>query len=247
MRINRYLARCGIASRRKAEALVLSGRVTKNGELVHNLATDVKSSDQICVDGSVVALLSEPILLAYHKPRGRICSHHDPFGAPIIYDQLPKEQGLFSIGRLDNDSEGLLLVTNDGKLAQRIAHPSNETEKEYIVVLDRPFTRSDANILLRGLRVEGTVMRMDAIQPFISVKEDGVWEQVLSDWPPTCTSSHIVRVILHEGHKREIRRMFAKLHFQVLRLIRIRIGSIRLEGTLAGEYRQIECDGKEQR
>lgn len=247
MRINRYLARCGIASRRKAESLVLSGRVTKNGEIVHNLATDVQSCDQICVDGSTVTLLSEPILLAYHKPRGRICSHHDPFGAPIIYEQLPKEQGLFSIGRLDGDSEGLLLITNDGKLAQRIAHPSNETEKEYIVVLDRPFTLSDANILLRGIRVEGTVMRMDAIRPFISVKEDGVWERVLADWPPTCTSSHIVRVFLHEGHKREIRRLFAKLDYQVLRLIRVRIGSIRLEGTLAGEYRRIECDGKEQR
>lgn len=247
MRINRYLARCGIASRRKAESLVLSGRVTKNGEIVHNLATDVQSCDQICVDGSTVTILSEPILLAYHKPRGRICSHHDPFGAPIIYEQLPKEQGLFSIGRLDGDSEGLLLITNDGKLAQRIAHPSNETEKEYIVVLDRPFTLSDANILLRGIRVEGTVMRMDAIRPFISVKEDGVWERVLADWPPTCTSSHIVRVFLHEGHKREIRRLFAKLDYQVLRLIRVRIGSIRLEGTLAGEYRRIECDGKEQR
>lgn len=244
MRINRFLAQCGVASRRKAEALVLDGRVTKNGETIHDLATDILETDRVCVDGKVVYPLSERLVLAYHKPRGFICSHHDPFGAALIYDQLPKNKGLFSIGRLDRDSEGLLLVTNDGKLAQRIAHPSGETEKEYVVVLHRPFVASDADALVRGINVDGTRMRMDAVQRYVGGKKDALWESVLSAWPPSCASSCIIRVTLHEGHKREIRRLFATLHYQVLRLIRVRIDNIFLEDIPVGEYRLIDGKGK---
>lgn len=244
MRINRYLARCGVASRRKAETLVRDGRVTKNGEIVRELSTTVEEADRICVDGEMVSLLSERLLLAYHKPRGLVCSHHDTFGAPLIYEQLPQNKGLFSIGRLDRDSEGLLLITNDGNLGHRVAHPSTETEKEYITVLDRPFTITDAETLTRGIQVDGTLMRMDAVQYYVANANDALWERVLPAWPPSVAPSCVVRVVLHEGHKREIRRLFRALHYRVRRLIRVRIGRIILGDLLPGAYRPL--DGKEE-
>lgn len=244
MRINRFLARCGIASRRKAEAIVLAGRVSKNGETILDLATDIEEEDRVCVDGHPVQILAQRLLLAYHKPRGLLCSHHDPFGAPLIYEQLPKGQGLFSIGRLDRDSEGLLLITNEGKWAQQIAHPSHETEKEYIVVLNRPFAKRDVAALKKGMTIEGEHLRMDDVHGYRRRTEDAQWESILPDWPPACPLEAIVRVTLHEGHKREIRRLFSALCYNVLRLVRIRIDTIALGNLPPGQYRRVKGKDK---
>lgn len=237
MRINRFLARTGIASRRKSEAILLEGRVTINGLRVDHLATEVSPQDIVCVDGKHIAWPQERLLLAYHKPVGLLCSHSDPHASRLIYDDLPKDLGLFSIGRLDRDSEGLLLITNDGILAQSVAHPSMETEKEYVVVLNRPFVEKDRETLLRGVSIEGSLWRMDAVKPYTS---DAGLDEILPQWPPKILPTRIVRVLLHEGHKREIRRLFAALQYRVLRLVRVRVAEIQLYGILPGDYRVLE-------
>lgn len=237
MRVNRFLARSGVASRRHAEAFVRAGRVRVNGTILTDLSTQIAEGDVVEVDGKRVDLPQMPAVLRYHKPRGVLCSHADPHGTHFIYDDLPAIPGLFSIGRLDQDSEGLLLVTNDGAYAQRVAHPSFETEKEYYVLLDRPLEHDDARALIRGVKRNGVVYRADAIRPHVPRSEE---QAILPDWPRADDGAPLYSVLLHEGKKREIRHLFAAKDYTVKRLVRIRIDAVMLWGLAPGAYARLE-------
>ncbi|MDD7592966.1 MAG: pseudouridine synthase [Peptoniphilaceae bacterium] len=237
MRINRFLARSGVASRRKAEDLVREGRVRVNGRVTTDLATQVEACDSVEVDGASIVLPAETVVFRYHKPRGVLCSHEDPHGGALIYDDLPKVPGLFSIGRLDKESEGLILVTNDGAFAQEVAHPSFETEKEYVVLLDRFLMASDRARLLRGVCVDGVCYHCDAIRLHRPTAEEGA---LLPDWPTPDQKAPLYSVLLHEGKKREIRHLFQSAGYRVDRLVRVRIEDVRLDGLAPGEYARWE-------
>jgi 23S rRNA pseudouridine2605 synthase len=216
VRLNRFLALAGIASRRGAEEYIRHGRVTVNGELSTDLATQVAHSDQVRVDGRIVRT-QEFIYLLLNKPADFITTRSDERSRKTIYDLLPGDlPNLAHVGRLDKESEGLLLLTNDGDLAFRITHPKFKLEKEYLVTLDREFQTEDSPKTKKGVYLSEGRARFDAI-----VK----------------VNRQQVQVVLTQGLKRQVRRVFAALGYKVRRLQRVRIGPLTDRGLRSGEVR----------
>lgn len=216
MRLNRFLAAAGLGSRRACEELIASGAVAINGSRVEKLATLVTEEDDVRVHGRIVHVARKTYLLL-HKPRGFVVTRSDERGRRTIYDLLPPEfSKLFHVGRLDKDSEGLLLLTNDGDLAQKLTHPSHEIEKEYEVTLDKPFDPAHSAKMLKGIFIEGGRARFERIH-------------ILGP-------GH-VRVVLQQGLKRQIRLMFYDMGYEVERLKRTRIGSIQDDAMPPAHFR----------
>lgn len=208
MRLNRFLAQAGVGSRRSSEDLVRAGRVTVNGELVTNLATQIGQKDAVKVDGRLVRA-QRSLTALLHKPPGYICSASDESGRETIFDLLPRNwPRLFHVGRLDKESEGLLIVTNDGDLALQLTHPKFKIEKEYEVDVDRPFSFEDREKLLKGFHILGGRAKAERLNKLSSTR---------------------LRIVLRQGIKRQIRLMLYELGYEVKRLVRTRIGKITLD------------------
>jgi len=219
VRLNRYLSQCGIASRRGAEQIILEGRVSINGHVMTNLATQVSTEDKVVVDGRPVQA-ELPIVIAINKPRGYICSHGDTHERMTIYDLLPlKYQNLHHVGRLDKESEGLILMTNRGDLSHRLMHPSMGAEKEYEVVVDQPLHPDVLAKLIKGMMTEEGHARAERA------------------WLAKPNKAHVV---LKQGLKRQIRLMFYHLGYEVERLTRIRIGWLQLRGLQLGGWKELK-------
>ncbi|MCX6851836.1 MAG: pseudouridine synthase [Verrucomicrobia bacterium] len=218
MRLNRYLSQCGIASRRGAEEIILGGRVSINGHVITELATKVQPEDKVVVDGSPVRA-ETPVVLVLNKPKGYLCSRGDKQDRMTIYDLLPlKYQNLHHVGRLDKDSEGLILLTNRGDLSHRIIHPSQGAEKEYEVVVDQALNPDVMAKLVKGMMTEEGFARAERT------------------WMDGDYRAHIV---LKMGLKRQIRMMLYYLGYEVTRLTRIRIGWLKLHGLARGAYKEL--------
>jgi 23S rRNA pseudouridine2605 synthase len=216
VRLNRFLASAGISSRRGAEEFIRRGRVTVNGELQIELATQVAPVDQVRVDGQLVRT-QRLIYLLLNKPADYLTTRSDERSRKTIYDLLPGDlPKLAHVGRLDKESEGLLLLTNDGDLAFRITHPKFKLEKEYLVTLDREFQPEDSAKTKKGIYLSDGRARLDTI-----VK----------------VNPRQVRVVLTQGLKRQVRRIFAALGYKVRRLQRVRIGPLTDRGLRPGEMR----------
>jgi 23S rRNA pseudouridine2605 synthase len=217
MRLNRFLAASGLGSRRSCEELILGGRVSVNGQICQNLATEVSGEDFVKV-GSRRIVPEKPLYILLHKPRGYLCTAADTHERRTIFDLLPGHwPRLFHVGRLDRDSEGLMILTNDGDLGLRLTHPRYKIDKEYEVLLDRPFDAAkDAPKLLRGVNTEHGRAKAETVRQL---------------------SPMVLRIVLRQGLKRQIRLMLYKVGYEVERLIRIRIGPLRLSGLRAGEWR----------
>lgn len=221
MRLAKYLANAGIASRRKCEELIADGRVTVNGKIIITPAFNVTPvQDTVCYEGKKV----EQSTLQYYvfnKPAGYICSAKDQHAKHLIYDLLPEYMhSMFYVGRLDKDTEGLLILTNDGDLAQGITHPSHEIEKHYIAECAGEFTQRIADRMLDGIVDDGEFLHAKKVE-LIKQREE----------------SAIVEIVLTEGRKREVRRICAATGFDVIRLARISVGNIRLGRLAAAQYR----------
>jgi 23S rRNA pseudouridine2605 synthase len=216
MRLNQFLARAGFGSRRACEQLILDGSVTINGHRLRELATQVAPEDAVLVHGKPVKLPA-PIVAILHKPPGYLCTSPEATKERTIYDLLPASwPRVVYVGRLDKDSEGLLVVTNDGHLSQRLTHPSHKLRKTYIVTLDREFDFALAPKMKKGVSIEEGMARM---------------EDIFRVGPRT------LKVALTQGLKRQIRQMFHKFGYEVRRLVRIQIGHLSLEGLPAGQHR----------
>jgi 23S rRNA pseudouridine2605 synthase len=219
VRLNRFLSQCGIASRRGAEQIIVEGRVSINGHIITTLATQVEPTDKVVVDGKPVQT-ELPIVVALNKPRGYLCSRGDTHDRMTIYDLLPARfQQLHHVGRLDKDSEGLLLMTNRGDLSHRLIHPSMGAEKEYEVVIDQPITQEGIAKLIKGMPTEEGFARAER-----------AW----------LITPHRVHVVLKQGLKRQIRLMFYFLGYEVERLTRIRIGWLQLRGLAKGSWKELK-------
>ncbi len=219
MRLNRYLSQCGIASRRGAEQIISEGRVSINGHIITNLATQVEPDDKVIVDGKPVQ--SElPVVLALNKPKGYLCSRGDTHDRMTIYDLLPERfQHLHHVGRLDKESEGLLLMTNRGDLSHRLIHPSMGAEKEYEVVVNKPMSQETMARLVKGMPTEEG-----------HAKAERAWME----------TGYRCHVVLKQGLKRQIRLMFYYLGFEVERLTRTRIGWLNLRHLQKGGWKQLK-------
>jgi len=215
MRLNRYLAACGIGSRRSVEPIIEAGRVAVGGEVVRGLAVEVGEGDVVTVDGREVKPAGT-LTLVMHKPPGLVCSRDDEEGKDTIYSLLPgRFRGLHHVGRLDRDSEGLLILTNDGDLTQQLLHPSRGVEKVYQVTLDRSFDPALLGRLTEGIRTEVGLAR-------------AVRAKVISP--------RRLELVLHQGLKRQIRLMFGALDYRVKRLVRVRIGPIHIQDVPFGRW-----------
>ncbi|HEY7163577.1 MAG TPA: pseudouridine synthase [Candidatus Binatia bacterium] len=225
-RLQKILARAGLASRREAEQWIVEGRVAVNGTVVTKLGTQADpGKDSIKVDGKRINPVVAPRYLALHKPPGIITTLNDPQGRPDLtrfLGNLPIRQRVFPVGRLDFNSSGLLLLTNDGELAQRLTHPRFGVKKIYRVKLNEPPAEEDLMRLRNGIRLEDGVTAPARVRIVEKLKKNA--------W---------IEIELHEGRYREVRRMFEALGYFVEKLIRIRVGPVKL-GTLApGEVRPL--------
>ena len=218
MRLNRFLAAAGVASRRRCDELIASGRVTINGRICTDFSAQPAEGDHVKVGGKMVRA-QHKLHLVLHKPAGFVSTQSDPNARDTIFDLLPPNMPrLFNVGRLDAQSEGLLVLTNDGDLAQRLMHPRYKVEKEYEVTLDHAWDAAIAPKLLRGLMLDGQRARLEKIY---SVR-------------PT-----LLRVILRQGINRQIRRMFYEIDYEVKKLVRTRIGNLRLGDLPRGHWRPL--------
>ncbi|HEX8274713.1 MAG TPA: pseudouridine synthase [Longimicrobiaceae bacterium] len=223
VRLQVFIARSGIASRRGAEELIAEGRVWVNGEPVTAPGTKVTPGlDTVEVDGEPISSAVETMWVALHKPKGYVTTRHDPYGRKTIYELLPaKLHHLFHVGRLDRDSEGILLLTNDGPGANRFLHPRFGVTKEYLVDVDGRPTSEEMRRLVGGVELEDGVARAESAERLHQVDLD-VWR---------------IRVVLREGKKREVRRMLDAVGHPVRRLIRRRFGPVELGELPSGKWR----------
>jgi len=219
LRLQKFLAEAGVCSRRAAEALIAQGEVWVNGAAATLGQKITPGVDRVTVGGKTIQATVQPLVtVAVHKPRGLVCSNDDPHHAATVFELLPRELNklrFFCAGRLDLDSEGLVILTTDGDLAHRLMHPSNVVVKRYHVILKSPFPSSRLGQLIRGVVVEGEKMKVERAA-LINAGAGG--------------TSTDLDVHMHHGKKREIRQLFTTLGYDVKRLRRYQIGALQLKG-----------------
>jgi 23S rRNA pseudouridine2605 synthase len=220
IRLQVFLARAGVASRRASEEFIRQGRVTVNGEVVCRPGTQVGEGDAVRFDGALLEAESNLRYLALNKPPFYICASSDPQGRPLAKSLLPKDitERLYNVGRLDYRSSGLILFTNDGEFAGSVSHPSRGIEKEYLVEASGPIPASVIEAFQQGVEIEGEVFRCKNIESL---------------------GRKSLRVVLVEGKNREIRRVFSHFHLHPERLHRVRIGPVLLDGLEEGKSRPL--------
>lgn len=226
MRLQAYMSKCGVASRRASEDLIAQGRVMVNNKTIREMGYKINEDDIIQVDGETIELPLKKYYIALNKPRGFVCTNYDPnedrYARSLI--GIKDNNLLFNVGRLDKDSTGLLLFTNDGDFANKMMHPKYEIEKEYIVKLNRPVDFDDLNRALDGIYI-------DQSTPYRIKRYDLI--------PRT---KEYIKVTLTEGKNREIRKIFSYLNYDVKSLTRIRIGCVYLGDMEVGEWRNLTED-----
>jgi 23S rRNA pseudouridine2605 synthase len=218
MRLNRFLAAAGLGSRRHCDELIAAGRVTVNGKVCTNFSAQPSARDHVKVDGKLVHV-APALTIMLHKPAGFVSTRKDLHARDTVFGLLPEKFcHLFNIGRLDAQTEGLLLLTNDGELALRLTHPRYKVDKEYEVTLDRPWDPALAPKLLRGILLNGQRATAARVQSLSRTR---------------------LRVVLRQGINRQIRRMFEAVGYRVKRLLRVRIGNLRLADLPCGHWRAL--------
>ena len=223
MRLNKFLSNSGLTSRRKCDQLIEEGKVFVNGKQVTELGSQInEKKDKVTVEGKTITLPSSFVYIKLNKPKGYACTAQDEKGRKTIYDLIDSEERLFSIGRLDYDTEGLILLTNDGDFANKVAHPKFNIDKEYRVTVEGEIKESEMAVMRKGVVVDGQRMP-SAIVNFISY-ENGNTK---------------LSVIIDEGQNRQIRRMFEAIGKTIKLLKRVRIGQVRLGGLRRGDYKDL--------
>lgn len=219
MRINKYIANTGYTSRRKADDLIKEGRVRVNDTLITEPGFKVNDNDEVTIDGQLLEL-EEKFYIKLYKPVGYITSNFDPYNKLDLNDLVDIDKRFYAAGRLDKDSEGLLIITNDGEFTNNIIHPKFKLDKEYIVDVDKTLSRKEENLFMQGLDIGNGEHTSDAYIKLIGNKK--------------------YQVIIHQGYNRQIRRMFEYFSSNVTRLKRIRIGDIRLSDLREKDYRYFD-------
>ncbi|MBP3427461.1 MAG: rRNA pseudouridine synthase [Clostridia bacterium] len=225
MRLQKYMAMCGVAARRKCEEIILAGRVSVNGQVIDQMGTQVEEGDIVELDGQRIMPEERKRYIIYHKPAGEVTTVSDEKGRETVMDRFRDfEERLYPVGRLDYDSEGLLLLTNDGELAQRLTHPSCEADKVYLARVTGNPSNEAIERLRRGVFMEGDERRTYPAQVRV-VRDEALYSDII--------------VSIHEGRNRQVRRMFDAVGHKVLLLRRIRFGPLELGDLRRGEWREL--------
>ncbi len=219
VRIAKFLADCGIASRRKSEELVISGKVKIGDKIIKEVGINVDiNSDNIKVDDRLIKK-EEKVYYILNKPKGYVCSVSDPYNSKTVVSLIKSDKKIVPVGRLDKDSEGLILLTNDGDLVYKLTHPKFEIEKRYLVELDKVIDRDLINDLKEGVLLDEGLAKAD------KVKKVGKKELLIT---------------IHQGWNRQIRRMLGHLSYGVIDLIRVSEGNLELNDLPLGEFEKIK-------
>lgn len=222
IRINKYIASAGVASRRKADELIQAGRVVVNGQTVVDLGIKIwPNRDKIFVDGKQIVILDKPVYILFNKPTDCITTTSDERGRQKVLDYVRVRERIFPVGRLDRKTTGVLLLTNDGEIANRMMHPRRKIEKIYQVTLDAPITPEQIAQLRKGVKLEDGFASADEILALPGGK------------------NKVLGVVLHEGRNRQVRRMFEKLGFDVKKLDRVSYAGLIYTGLRRGAWRYL--------
>ena len=223
MRLQKYMALCGVASRRKAEEMIAEGKVSVNGLTITEMGVQVEDGDEVRVEGRVIRPEEIKKYVMYHKPAGEVTTVSDPEGRPCVLDHFRDEPvRLYPVGRLDYDSEGLLLLTNDGALTERLLHPSHQVDKTYLARVTGRVTLETVRNLRMGVMLDD---HRTAPAKVRIIKEEAF--------------ATVVLVTIHEGRNRQVRRMFEENGHQVLQLRRVKFGPLELGDLPRGQWRDL--------
>lgn len=226
MRLNKFLSNSGVASRRKCDEIIQEGRVFVNGKQVNELGLQVNpKKDKVTIEGKRINLPSSFVYIKLNKPKGYACTASDEKGRKTIYELIDTDERLFSIGRLDYDTEGLIILTNDGEFANKVAHPRYHTEKEYRVTAEGEIVESELAVMRKGVVIDGERLPSAKIEKLSF--ENGFTK---------------LSVVIDEGKNRQIRKMFEAIGHQIKLLKRVRIGNVKLGGLSRGEYKDLTED-----
>ncbi len=224
VRLNKFMADAGVGSRRHCDQLILRGRVTVNGIKVNELGVKVDPTHKVVVDGKTLHA-QKLVYWVVNKPKGYLCTNHDPGGRPTVLELIPHvEERVYTVGRLDDDSEGLLLLTNDGDLALKLTHPSFGITKSYIVLVAGVTTDDELLRMTTGVRLSEGMAKAQFVE---RIARQG--------------NATLLRIVLSEGKNREIRRMLAKLGHKVMELRRVSIGPIQIDRLKRGKCRKLSA------
>lgn len=222
MRINTFIAKTGLCSRRKADILISEGKIKLNGKAMNLLGVKiVPEKDVVEYKGKVLKLKEKNTYILLNKPKGYITTTKDEMGRKTVTNLLPphlRKKRLFPVGRLDKDTTGLLILTDDGELANKLMHPRSNVEKTYEVILDKPLHKENVGKLIKGVIDEGELLRTKSVK---------------------CIENNKVEVVLTEGKKREIKRMFQKLGYTINEIKRTRYAFLTLKGLKVEDYREL--------
>lgn len=221
MRINKYIAHSGYTSRRKADELIFKGKVKLNGQTIKEPGIQVNDNDLVEIDGKNLSI-EKKFYIKLYKPIGFITSNFDPYNEKDLNDLVDIDKRFFAAGRLDKDSEGLLIITNDGEFTNNLIHPKFKLDKEYIVKVDSRLSKNQENEFENGLDIGNGEKTSDAKIEYLG--------------------NNIYKVIIHQGYNRQIRRMFKVLGKKVISLKRIKIGKISLSDLKEKEYRYFDSE-----
>lgn len=224
MRLQKYLALCGVASRRSAEKLITDGRVGVNGTIIRELGTKVGPRDKVTFDGKPVSYTEKKIYIALNKPTGVLSSASDDRGRKTVVDLVKGDfdERLYPVGRLDYDTEGLIFLTNDGNFTYAVTHPKHNIDKTYEAVIRGILTEDQIVSLCRGVDIDGFITS--------PAKLDVIEER---------DSRSVIQIVIHEGKNRQVRRMFEAVGHKVVKLKRISIGRVKLGNLKVGRWREL--------
>ena len=217
-RINKYIASCGVCSRRKAEEYVLSGRVKVNDIIIKDLAYKVKEEDIIKIDDNIINKEEKKVYIMLNKPKGYVTTSHEQFGRKSVLDLIDEDVRVYPIGRLDMYTEGLLLLTNDGNFANKLMHPKNKIDKKYIVTSKEKITQNQKELLESGVNIGDYITRPAKVN---------------------ILTNNQFEIIISEGKNRQVRRMCEAVRVNLTNLKRIQIGNINLGNLQTGKYRYL--------
>ncbi len=223
-RLQKIIAESGYTSRRKAEELISKGKVSVNGKVVRELGTKAKKGDEILVEGNLITFSNEKVYFLLNKPRETISAVTDDKNRKTVVDIINTDKRIFPIGRLDYDTTGLLLLTNDGELTNILTHPNSKVPKTYLAKLDRNLEMKDFFAIKEGVKIDGRPVKVSHIK--IKKKD-------------TKNDTCFVEITIHEGRNRIIRRLFEHLGYDVVKLTRTYYGTLSLGTLLSGEYRTL--------